>query len=366
LDKIAFARITVLVSLSIQNFYELKNTENEILVAVKQMLEEKSGNIVIITHENPDGDAIGSAIGLAEVLINQGQNVIVITPNNYPQFLKWFSSGTEILIYNKNKRQAGQAIENADTIICVDFNEAKRAGKIEKLLLKSEKPKILVDHHPEPSGFCDYMISEPEYSSTSELIVDIVEKIGFGNYLNKNAAEALFTGIMTDTGSFSHNVSSANVFRIAANLMSLGIDTAKIQSNVYHNFSAKRMKLLGYCLNNKMEIFPEYRSAMISITKEELIEYNFEPGDTEGFVNYPLSVNNIVFSALFMEKDGVIKASFRSKGGFPANEFSKKHFEGGGHLNAAGGESKMSLDETIEKFRQLLGHYKNQLNKTEI
>ena len=352
--------------MSIQNYNELKNTDNETIIALKHLLEKNTGSIVLITHENPDGDAIGSAVGLAEVLKNQGQSVTVITPNNCPKFLRWFSSEVDIIVHAKNKIEAEEVIENCEIIICLDFNEAKRAGELGEFILGLSKLKVLIDHHPNPSEFCDYMFSEPGYSSTSELIYEIIEKIKFNKYLNRNAAEALYTGIMTDTGSFSHNVSDANVFRVAGNLISCGIDTAKIQSNVYHNFSANRMKLLGYCLNKKMEVFPEYRSAVISITKKELKNFDYEPGDTEGFVNYPLSVNNIVFSALFIENDGYIKASFRSKGNFPANKFSREHFDGGGHLNAAGGESKQMLDETIIKFKQLLGQYTNLLNDTKI
>ena len=182
--------------------------------------------------------------------------------------------------------------------------------------------------------------------------------------MNLVAAEALYTGILTDTGSFSHNTSDPNTFKVVSELIAFGVDTQKIQSEVYHNFSADRMRLLGYCLNKKMQVFSEYRAAIISITKKELEEFNFNTGDTEGFVNYPLSINNIVFSALFIEKDGWVKASFRSKGNFPVNHFSKNHFGGGGHLNAAGGEANISLEETIELFESLLPQYKKLLLET--
>lgn len=348
----------------IQILIILKSTDKQIITSIKQIFAGKNKDITIVPHENPDGDAIGSAIGLAEVLVNHGHYVHIISPNDYPDFLKWFSSEIEIIIYRNEKNKAKKIITNSDVLICVDFNEPKRAENLEKKILEFGKTKILIDHHPHPTDFCDYTVSEIQYSSTAELIYDLVVAVGMKKNVTRNAAEALYTGILTDTGSFNHNTSNPNTFKVVSELMKFGIDTEKIQSGVYHNFSADRMKLLGYCLNNKMQVFPELRAAFISISKQELEDYNFIPGDTEGFVNYPLSINNIVFSALFMEKEGLVKASFRSKGNFPANLFSRNHFNGGGHLNAAGGESLLSLEETIEKFTQLLPEYKHQLLET--
>ncbi len=344
----------------------LENTGNEIFKEVQQILGKPQQNIVIFPHENPDGDAIGSALGFAEILKTSGQNVCIVSPNEYPDFLKWFSSCVEILIYDKQKKAAKNKIENADILFCLDFNEAKRAGKLEKKINEFSKIKVLIDHHPYPTEFCDFTISEPVYSSTAELVFDVVHKIGFEPFINHAAAEALYTGILTDTGSFSHNTSRPNTFKVVSELMKFGINTDKIQSGIFHNFSEERMKLLGFCLNEKMEVFHELRSAVISLTREELEKYNFQPGDSEGFVNYPLSIKNIIFTALFIEKEGFVKASFRSKGTFPANEFSRNHFNGGGHRNAAGGESFESLEKTLENFRQLLEQYKHQLINTEI
>jgi len=350
--------------LRIQILSILKNTEIEIITSVKHVLAGEKLNIAIVPHENPDGDAIGSAIGLAEILINFGHIVTVVTANDYPDFLKWFSSEVEIVIYDSKKKRAKDILKNSDVLVCVDFNEVSRAGRLEKKLLDYSKPTILIDHHPYPTYFCDYTISEPQYSSTAELIFDIVHKIGLEKYITHNAAEALYTGILTDTGSFSHNTSRPNTFKVVSELVKFGIDTGKIQSGVYHNFSANRMKLLGYCLNEKMIVYPEYRAAVITISKKELEDFEFKSGDTEGFVNYPLSINNIVFSVLFIEREGLVKASFRSKGNFPTNQFAKGHFNGGGHLNASGGESKLSLEETVKKFTQLLPEFKHQLLKT--
>lgn len=343
----------------------LKITDKQIIASVQQALTSENKKITIVPHENPDGDAIGSAIGLGQVLQNFGHQVQVIPVNDYPDFLKWFGSRVPVVIFEKEKKLAKKLMFESDILICVDFNEAKRAGNLEKLVLRFDKTKILIDHHPYPTSFCDYTISNTSYSSTAELVYDVLDSIGLVKNMDVEAGEALFTGILTDTGAFNHNTSQ-NTFNVVSRLMELGINTDKIRSEVYSNFSADRMRLLGYCLNEKMQVFPEMRTALISLTQDELERFNFKPGDTEGFVNYPLSINNIVFTVLFIEKDGFVKASFRSKGNFPANKFSSLHFNGGGHLNAAGGESKLSLSETIEKFTQLLPEFKHQLLETTI
>ncbi|MFV0269246.1 MAG: DHH family phosphoesterase [Draconibacterium sp.] len=342
----------------------MKNTGKEIFSAIEEVLEN-AGKVSIIPHENPDGDAIGAALGLGQTLANKGLEVKVISVNDYPDFLKWFSSVVPITIYQKDKKAAKEWLFDSDVLICVDFNEEKRAGHLAKMISRFPKTKILIDHHPYPGDFCQYTVSETQYSSSAELVYDVIGQLGYTEYINAQAAEALFTGILTDTGGFSHNTSQ-NTFKTVAELLNYGIDTDKIQSAVFHNFSAERMQLMGYCLYEKMKVFPEYRAAVISITKEELERFNFKPGDTEGFVNYPLSINNIVFSALFIEKENYVKASFRSKGNFPANKFSSEHFNGGGHLNAAGGESELTFEETIERFTQLLPGYKHLLEETVI
>ncbi len=340
----------------------LKNTGRETIEGIRNILEGNK-KISIIPHENPDGDAIGSALGLGQVLKNRGHNVQVISVNDYPDFLKWFSSDVPVVVYEKDKKLVKDFLFSSDVLICVDFNEEKRAGHLESMIKSFGGQKILIDHHPYPSAFCHFTVSETHYSSTAELVYDLVKELGFDNSLNSQAAEAIYTGIMTDTGGFSHNTSQ-NTFRVVSEILKNEINTDRIQSAVFHNFSADRMKLLGYCLNEKMQVFPEYRTAVIAITKEELDRFNFVPGDTEGFVNYPLSINNIVFSALFIEKENYVKASFRSKGNFPANTFSSEHFNGGGHLNAAGGESELSFSETLEKFTQLLPQYLHLLQRT--
>ena len=365
MPKEGFASLREFLSLCFQIFMALKNTGNETIGSLKSLLAEQPRRVVLVTHENPDGDAIGSAIGLGEVLKVFGHEVKIIVPNAYPDFLKGFSSLIEIVVYERKRQRATNYLEEAEILICVDFNEPKRAARMKKKLIEYSKPMVLIDHHPNPSDFCDYVISEPHYSSTAELVYDVVSLMGLNHCLNHDAAEALFAGIMTDTGSFSHNISSPNTFLVVAKLIECGIDTEKIHNAIYHTFSVHRMKLLGHSLD-KMEVFPEYRSAVIWLSLEELKKYSFQPGDIEGFVNYPLSINNIVFCALFMERKDHVKVSFRSKGNFPANEFARDHFSGGGHRNAAGGEIKIPLEEAVKKFTQLLKEYKHLLKETSI
>ena len=339
----------------------MKNIDLDTINRITKLVQRGNQNFVIVPHVNPDGDAIGSTVGLACILENAGHKCNVVVPNDYPAFYNWLIGTVTVLNFDRNKGAAKKAIFDADAMFCLDFNEIERTGKLKDLVSGFTKTKVLVDHHPYPKDFCDYLISDTSYSSTAELVFDLAVQLGLKKNITTEAANALFTGIMTDTGSFSHNISNPNTFKVVSELIALGIDVDTIHSNVYHNYSVDRMKLLGYCLNEKMVVYPELRTAYISLSKEELEKYNFAPGDAEGFVNYPLSIQGIVFTALFMEKDDHVKISFRSKGSFPANAFSSDNFNGGGHLNAAGGESKLSFDETIEKFKSLLPNYKKQL-----
>lgn len=343
----------------------LKNTDNEIIGAISDLLARNTSPIVIVPHSNPDGDAIGSAYGLAVVLKNAGHEVRIISPNDYPGFLSWLNGDVEIFNYQKMRKTSLNYLQRCDIMFCVDFNDIGRTDEMESAIAGFGGTKIMVDHHPYPTAFCHYTVSEPEYSSSAELVYDFVVSLGLERFMNHEAAEALYTGIMTDTGSFSHNTSRPNLYKVLSALMTYGIDTESIHGRVYHNFSADRLRLMGYCLHEKMVVMPEYRTGYISLSRDELKKYNFVPGDTEGFVNIPLSINHIVFSALFIEKDGFVKVSFRSKGNFPANAFSSDHFNGGGHLNAAGGEIKLSLQETLDKFTQLLPDYLHLLNNAD-
>jgi len=341
---------------------ELKFLNHELTEKIREAIAASPGGIVIIPHENPDGDAIGSVTGLGRVLRNAGHQATVITPNDYPGFLKWLNNLVEIYPYSADKERAALLIKESRIIFCLDFNDPGRAGSLRKLIESSGALKILIDHHPEPSGFCDITLSDTSCSSTAEMVYDFLIGIGYGKFMDEAAVEAIFTGIMTDTGSFSYGISNPNTFRVLSELVAYRINPDKIHRNVYDNYSGDRMRLLGYCLSEKMVILHEYRTAYISLSRDEQKKYNFVPGDSEGFVNYPLSVSNIIFSALFIEKEDYVKVSLRSKGDFAVNAVCAAHFKGGGHRNAAGGESTLSLEQTINQFRQLLPSFLHQLN----
>lgn len=330
---------------------------------VKEWLKEDVKKIVIIPHVNPDGDAIGSALGLNDVFNNAGFESNVIVPNDFPVYLSWLGSVGVPLIYEQNGEQCNKLIDNTDALFFLDFNDIKRLGKIEEYLRLNSKKVVLIDHHPDPQIKADFMFSDTNVCSTAELVYDFVEALDMLDYLGLNGANALLTGIIADTGSFSHNASRPPMYHIVGELIKRGADKEKINESLYNNFSEKRMRLLGYCLSEKMEIFPEYRTALIWLSAEELKRFDFHPGDTEGFVNYPLSVKGVVFSAFFMEKHDQVKISFRSKGSFATNDFSGVHFNGGGHRNASGGETKLSMAEALALFKELLPQYSERLEE---
>lgn len=329
---------------------------------VKQVIEyvDKARLVLIVGHENPDGDAVGSVLGLYHVLTQQAKQVVPIFPNDAPEFLKWLPGYNEVRHYNKDIQEVIDLFNCADLVFCLDFNERKRVGKMEELLLKSKAVKILIDHHPYPDAFFDIIISEQEVSSTAELVYTIVDTCGWKKFLTLAASECLFTGIMTDTISFTVNATRAKTFDVAASLIRMGVDKDMIHRRVFNSFTQQRMRMLGYALHKKMKILHEYATGYIFFTKDELKEFCFQNGDNEGFVNYPLSIKGIRFAALFLERDGYIKISFRSVGNIPVNEIMAKHFYGGGHRNAAGGEErKLSLDECLRTFESILPLYKD-------
>ena len=317
---------------------------------------------LIITHYNPDGDAIGSSLAFYHYLIKKGKEPVLITPNDYPEFLHWLPGNDKVIVYKRNCGTVLNHLKEADVIFALDFNDPDRTDGLENYLKEASGKKVLIDHHPEPSDFADIVFSYTEFSSTAELVYKVIETLGDSEVIDRTIAECLYTGIMTDTGSFNYNSSYPYTYYVVSKLIELGINKDRIYWNVYDNYSTDRMRLLGYCLHKKMEVFPEYNAAYISITKEELKEFNFAPGDSEGFVNYPLSIKGIVFTAIFIEKDKHVKISFRSKGKFLTNKFAEEHFNGGGHVNASGGYSYDSLDDTLKKFRDLLVKFKKELN----
>lgn len=327
-------------------------------------LIQQSQHLVIVPHINPDGDAIGSCLGLQRILINMGKEAQVIIPNEFPDFLSWLDGSEKVIDFELQADYAAQCFQNADTLCVLDFNDFGRTEGLSKLLLEFKGNTMMIDHHPNPKTGCDVVLSYPEVSSTCELVFRAVERANYLQYIDVEAANALFTGMMTDTGNFSYNASSSETYRIIANMLDIGIDKDAIHSNVYHTFSEDRWRLIGHSLKEKMVILQEYKTGYISLTKEELDQFNFQPGDTEGLVNYPLMVKGIVFCVFFMEKDDVVKVSLRSKGNFPVNEFSRQHYNGGGHNNAAGGKTNLNIHDAVEQFKLLLPDYKEQLLKS--
>jgi len=311
-------------------------------------------NILLISHINPDGDAIGAQLALYHYLKVQNKKVTLLSPNYLQEFLKWMNGAELINIFIRERAKSKKLIAEADLIVMLDFNQANRLGEAEELVVQSHAKKIVIDHHLDPSDFVDLIISEPTMCSTSELVHELVCVMNGKQFISKPYAEALYVGIITDTGNFEHGSYSSRTFRIVAELLDTGIEKEKILNLIYNNFSSDRLRLQGFALNQRMVVLPEYKTAYIYLSKADLLSYNHVKGDTEGFVNLPLSIKGIHFTALFIEKDTFIKLSFRSKGRFPSNEFASLYFAGGGHLNAAGGEYTDSLDNTIDYFLKVL------------
>jgi phosphoesterase RecJ-like protein len=322
----------------------------------------KPKKIVIVTHWSPDGDAMGSSLALYNYLIQKKHKVTVITPNDYPAFLAWMKGNDTVIDFSKNGRKAKDAVAKAQLIFTLDFNSLKRIDKLGPEIEKSKAIKILIDHHLQPESYAKYMLHDIKASSTCELVFDFISMMGDIKLINKSVAECIYAGIMTDTGSFRFPSTSAKTHRVIAHLMAAGASNAAIHERIYDGNTESKLKLLGYCLAEKLTVFNDYHTAFFNLTTDELQRFNYKKGDTEGVVNYALSIEGIKFAAFFVERDGIIKTSFRSKGSFDVNVFARKHFDGGGHANAAGGMSELSMDETISKFVALLPQYKKQLS----
>ncbi len=331
------------------------------LSRLKEILRKKK-DIVITTHMNPDGDAIGSSLGLYNFLKLNQHKVTVITPNEHPQFLSWMEGADNIIPYDRNTKKCNKIIAYADIVFCLDFNSPSRVDKMESALLEAKGLKVLVDHHLHPHKFCDLNYSDSEACSTCQMVFELIDAMDEKERINAAIANCLYTGIMTDTGSFRFDSTTANTHRIVADLLDAGAQKTMIHESVYDTNSENRMKLLGHALAHKLTILHDLKTAFISLSAEELERFGHQKGDTEGFVNYALSINDIKFAAIFIERDDIVKISFRSKGNFDANTFARENFTGGGHFNAAGAHSDLSLDETILKFVALLPSYKTQLS----
>lgn len=327
---------------------------------------DKGSSFVIVTHVTPDGDAIGSSLGLYHFLNELSKdNVTVVVPNDFPSFYKWMPGAKDIVIHEKYPDFAEQLIREADVIFCLDFNEPKRIEKLAPAVVAADGRKVMIDHHLNPADFCRVVMSYPEISSTSELVFRLICRMSMFELINKSGAECIYTGMMTDTGSFTYNSNQPEIYTIIGELIKKGIDKDLIYKKVNQVYSEDRLRLMGYTMYEKMKIYTEEHTALIVLTQEELNRFHYVTGDTESFVNMPLSIKDIVFSVFIRQDRDYIKVSLRSVGNFPCNTFAANNFNGGGHKNASGGEFYGSLEEAIATFEKGLKAY-NPTNFEEI
>ncbi|MDX2245585.1 MAG: bifunctional oligoribonuclease/PAP phosphatase NrnA [Bacteroidia bacterium] len=324
----------------------------EQIEALKSLLS-RPRRIAITTHHKPDGDAIGSSLGLYHYLLKGGHKVTIVSPTEYADFLKWIPGNDKVLIGPNDPDLARWTFDGADIIFCLDFNGLSRINEFEPMVRDSYAQKVMIDHHPDPEGFENIAFLDTAASSTAELVYRIMVAMGDADKLDLPIAEALYTGVMTDTGSFRYTNTSAEVHRMVAHFIETGINVNRIHDLIFANFSAERYKFLGYCLLNCLYVLPEYKTAYIKLEKEIFRQFNVKAGDTEGLVNYAMSIKDVNLAVLITTQDDLVKMSFRSRGEVSASEFAK-NFEGGGHFYAAGGKSKDSLEDTEKRFLQLL------------
>ena len=311
--------------------------------------------VVVTMHQKPDADAMGSTLGLAHFLRQFGHEVTVISPTNWANFLNWMPGCKEVLDFEAPNDKASNAIAAADWIFCLDFNVLSRTKRMEEKLANAKAERILIDHHREPqTEVFAYGISDTGKSSTCEMIYDFIVDSGHADMINKEVAECLYAGTMTDTGSFRFPSTTASVHKMVAALKEKGLDHSQIHENLFDNFLENRFRFIGNVLLNRMEVFYEYNTALIVIPQQDLVKYDMRTGDTEGLVNYPLSIKGIKLAAIIIDRGEERKSSFRSKGGFDVNTFARKYFNGGGHFNAAGGANKEPLEEVVAKFKQAM------------
>ncbi len=317
-------------------------------------LLQAPAKVFITTHHKPDGDAIGSMLGLYHYLTAKGHSVTAVSPSEVPDFLRWMPGTDKLLNYEQQGDLADKLLKQSDVVFCLDFNDFSRTKHIEQPLADATQPKILIDHHLFPKDVWDYGMSMPDKSSTCEMVYDYINLCGDNTMINSDIGKCLYTGVMTDTGSFKFPATTASVHLMVADLLTRNIDHTTIHQAVYDSWSESRMRFLGYVLIERMEIFHKYNAALIRLSRKDMNLFNVRNGDTEGLVNYPLSIAGIRFATLITERGDEVKMSFRSKGDFDVSKFARTYFEGGGHFNASGGRSKSSFDETILYFKKIL------------
>lgn len=331
------------------------------IAALTELLNNPK-QILITTHHKPDADALGSSLGLAGYLKKKGHQVTVVTPSDYPEFLNWMAGNEEVIIYSRaNDSLVQELINQADVIFCLDFSALSRISEMGEYIRQAKAAKVLIDHHLEPENFADISFSDTAAAATAELVFEVIRDLGDQDLIDVKIGECLYAGIMTDTGSFRHPSTSRNVHLIIAELLHIGVNTSNIHRLIYDSHTESRLRFLGYVLKDKLTVLREFRTAYIAISADELKEYDSKTGDTEGLVNFALSMEGVVFAAVIIDRVNAVKISFRSVGNFSVNDFARQNFDGGGHRNAAGGISYLPLDETVRKFISLLPQYKNQL-----
>lgn len=323
----------------------------------------KPRKVLITTHHKPDADALGSSLGLAGYLKKKGHEVQVITPSDYPVFLSWMPGNEQVLAYDKSKAAlVNEKVQAAEIIFCLDFSALGRIYDMADMVRQAPSKKVMVDHHLEPENFAEFVQWDPTSASTAQLIYKLIIELGDRSVIDENIASCLYAGLMTDTGGFRHNNTRHEEFLIASELVAMGANPSRISKLVYETNTLTRLRLMGYVLSEKLVVLDEYKVAYITITEEELRRFGSQTGDTEGLVNYGLSVQGVKMAALIYKRKDDVKLSFRSLGDFSVSDFSRLHFEGGGHKNASGGQTKLSLEDTLQKFLTLLPQYKEQLN----
>ncbi len=328
--------------------------KKEDIEALKELLAS-SKKIAIIPHRSPDGDAMGSTLALYHFLLKLNHQPTVIAPNEFPNFLAWLPGSENVMIYEKEKESSMHVLLNAELVFLLDFNALYRTGEMEHVLNKITAPMVMIDHHQQPDGFAKYTYSNTAFGSTCEMIYNFISYLDRKDCIDKTIATCIYTGITTDSGSFRFPSTTSTTHRVVADLIDKGIENSNIHNLLFDNNSYHRLLLLGRALQN-MKVFPEHKTSYISLSQKELDEFHYEKGDTEGIVNYGLTIKGIHFAAIFIEHkdENIVKISFRSQGNFDVNQFARTHFNGGGHINAAGGKSHENLQETIKKFEKII------------
>ena len=320
-----------------------------------QLLLSTPKKIAIIPHRGPDGDAMGSTLGLYHFLLKNNHHPVVVSPNEFPDFLAWMPGAETVKIFEKDKENCTKILEDAELIFTLDFNALHRTGEMEHVLAQLKAPFIMIDHHQRPDDYATFTYSDTSFGSTCEMIYNFILFLGKKHDIDKTIGTCIYTGILTDSGSFRFPKTTGTTHRIIAELIDLGVENTEIPTLLFDNSSFGRLQILGRALQN-MKVITEHKTAYITLTQDELNSFGYVKGDTEGIVNYGLSIKGIVFAAIFIEnkEEKIIKISFRSQGDFDVNQFARDYFNGGGHRNAAGGKSEVSMEETIRKFEDLV------------